>query len=104
MRPFGEGEKENRALILFTDDEELEGDTLRAAREQSNKMRIFTIGVGTKKGSLIPIHDSDGNTRFVKDMDGRIVKSRLDEERLRQIAEATGGFYLHLEKGTARHG
>ena len=98
-RPFGEGDKENRAFILFTDGEELEGDTLRAAREQSNKMRIFTVGVGTKEGSLIPIRDSDGNTAFVKDNDGRIVKSRLDEDRLRQIAEATGGFYLHLERG-----
>jgi Ca-activated chloride channel homolog len=37
-RPFGQGEKENRALILFTDGEELEGDTLRAAREQSRKV------------------------------------------------------------------
>jgi Ca-activated chloride channel family protein len=100
-RPFGEGHKENRAFILFTDGEELEGDTLRAAREQSNKMRIFTVGVGMKEGSLIPIQDSDGNTTFVKDTDGRVVKSRLDEERLRQIAEVTGGFYLHLERGMA---
>jgi hypothetical protein len=90
-----------RAAILFTDGEELEGDTLQAAREQSIKMRIFTVGVGSKEGSLIPIRDPDGNTTFVKDMDGRIVKSRLDEERLRQIAEVTGGFYLHLETGMA---
>jgi Ca-activated chloride channel family protein len=100
-RPFGQGEKENRALILFTDGEELEGDTLRAARDKSSKLRIFTVGVGTKEGSLIPIRDADGNTTFVKDTDGRIVKSRLDEARLRQIAEVTGGFYLHLEKGVA---
>jgi Ca-activated chloride channel family protein len=98
-RPFGEGNKENRAFVLFTDGEELEGDTLRAAREQSGKMRIFAVGVGMKEGSLIPIPDSDGNTTFVKDINGRIVKSRLDEERLRQIAEVTGGFYLHLERG-----
>jgi Ca-activated chloride channel family protein len=100
-RPLGKGDKENRAFILFTDGEEIEGDTLRAAREQSNKMRIFTIGVGTKEGSLIPIQDADGNTTFVKDTDGRVVKSRLDDERLRQVAELTGGFYLHLEKGMA---
>jgi Ca-activated chloride channel family protein len=100
-RPFGQGEKENRALILFTDGEELEGDTLRAAREQSSKLRIFTVGVGTKEGSLIPIRDADGNIAFVKDINDRVVKSRLDEERLRQVAEVTGGFYLHLEKGVA---
>ena len=100
-RPFGQGEKENRAIILFTDGEEIEGDTLRAAGEQSNKVRIFTVGVGTKEGSLIPIRDVEGNTTFVKDINGRVVKSRLDEERLRQVAEVTGGFYLHLEKGVA---
>jgi Ca-activated chloride channel homolog len=99
-RPFGQGDKENRALILFTDGEELEGDTIRTAREQSTAMRIFTVGVGSKQGSLIPIRDSDGNTTFVKDMEDRVVKSRLDEERLRQIAEITGGFYFHLARGT----
>jgi Ca-activated chloride channel family protein len=101
VRPFGQGDKENRALILFTDGEELEGDTVRAAREQSAIMRIFTVGVGSKEGSLIPIRDSDGNTTFVKDTEGSVVKSRLDEERLREIAETTGGFYLHLQRGTA---
>src|SRR5690606_4207002 len=32
---------------------------------------------------------------------GQIVKSRLDEARLRTIAEAAGGFYLHLQAGLA---
>jgi Ca-activated chloride channel homolog len=99
-RPFGQGDKENRALVLFTDGEELEGDTARAARDQSTRMRLFTVGVGSKKGSLIPIRDSDGNTTFVKDINDRVVKSRLDEERLREISEITGGFYLHLQRGT----
>jgi len=96
---FGKGDKENRALILFTDGEEIEGDTLTAARKQSEQMRIFTVGVGSAEGSLIPIRGSDGGTTFVKDSDGKVVKSRLDEQRLRQIAEISSGFYIHLEKG-----
>jgi Ca-activated chloride channel family protein len=96
---FGKGAKENRALILFTDGEELEGDTLSAARKQSDQMRIFSVGVGSAEGSLIPIDGPDGATTFVKDSDGKVVKSRLDEQRLRQIAEITCGFYVHLEKG-----
>jgi Ca-activated chloride channel family protein len=35
----------------------------------------------------------------VKDANGNFVKSRLDESRLQTIAEATGGFYLHLQNG-----
>ena len=62
-------------------------------------MRIFTVGVGTPEGSLIPIAGEDGGTAFVKDSSGQVVKSKLDEKRLKEIAQATGGFYLHLENG-----
>ena len=62
-------------------------------------MRIFTIGVGTPQGSLIPVTSDNGETSFVKDSAGQVVKSKLDDKRLREVAEATGGFYLHLENG-----
>ena len=62
-------------------------------------MKIFTIGVGTPQGSLIPVQSDDGGTAFVKDSAGQVVKSKLDEKRLREIAQATGGFYLHLDNG-----
>ena len=61
-------------------------------------MKIFTIGVGTTQGSLIPI-EGNGEAGFVKDAKGQVVKSKLDENRLREIAQATGGIYLHLESG-----
>ena len=51
------------------------------------------------EGSLIPVSSDDGGTAFVKDNKGQVVKSRLDEKRLREVAETTGGFYLHLENG-----
>ena len=60
---------------------------------------LFTVGVGTPEGSLIPISGEDGGTAFVKDSAGQVVKSKLDEKRLREIAQASGGFYLHLENG-----
>ncbi|MGH7490091.1 MAG: tetratricopeptide repeat protein, partial [bacterium] len=59
----------------------------------------FTVGVGTPQGSLIPITGEDGQTAFVKDSAGQVVKSKLDDKRLREIAQATGGFYIHLESG-----
>jgi Ca-activated chloride channel family protein len=90
----------NRVLIIFTDGEELSGDAVKTAKAAADAgVRIFTVGVGTPQGSLIPITTDSGETSFVKDSEGKVVKSKLDDKRLREVAEATGGFYLHLENG-----
>src|SRR6266568_2226311 len=102
---FGKSATGNRALIIFTDGEvtdreELSGDAVKTAKEAADAgVRIFTVGVGTPQGSLIPVIGDDGQTAFVKDSAGQVVKSKLDDKRLREIAEATGGFYVHLESG-----
>ncbi|MBO0695072.1 MAG: VWA domain-containing protein [Verrucomicrobia bacterium] len=97
---FGKSAMGNRALVIFTDGEELSGDAVKTAKEAADAgVRIFTVGVGTPQGSLIPVTGDDGQTGFVKDPAGQVVKSKLDDKRLREIAQATGGFYLHLENG-----
>jgi Ca-activated chloride channel homolog len=100
VNTFGKSAAGNRALIIFTDGEELSGDAVKTAKAAADAgVKIFTIGVGTSQGSLIPINSDDGGTAFVKDSAGQVVKSKLDEKRLREIAQATGGFYLHLADG-----
>ena len=100
VNTFGKSAVGNRALIIFTDGEELSGDAAKTAKAAADAgVKIFTIGVGTPQGSLIPINSEDGGTAFVKDSAGQVVKSKLDEKRLREIAQATGGFYLHLDDG-----
>jgi Ca-activated chloride channel family protein len=98
---FGKSAMGNRALIIFTDGEELSGDAVKTAKAAAGDagVRIFTVGVGTPQGSLIPVTGDDGETSFVKDSAGQVVKSKLDDKRLREVADATGGFYLHLENG-----
>ena len=97
---FGKSAMGNRALIIFTDGEELSGDAVKTAKAAADAgVRIFTVGVGTPQGSLIPVTGDNGETSFVKDINGQVVKSKLDDKRLREVAEATGGFYLHLENG-----
>ena len=96
---FGKSAMGNRALIIFTDGEELSGDAVSEAKKAADAgVKIFTIGVGTAQGSLIPV-EGNGEPGFVKDAKGQVVKSKLDENRLREIAQATGGIYLHLESG-----
>jgi Ca-activated chloride channel homolog len=101
VRTFGKSAIGNRAVIIFTDGEELSGDASKTAKAAADAgVRIFTVGVGTPEGSLIPISNAEGGgTAFVKDSTGQVVKSKLDEKRLREIAESTGGFYLRLEDG-----
>ena len=100
VRTFGKSAIGNRAVIIFTDGEELSGDAVKTAKAAADAgVRIFTVGVGTPEGSLIPISGEGGGTAFVKDSKGQVVKSKLDEKRLKEIAESTGGFYLHLEDG-----
>jgi Ca-activated chloride channel homolog len=59
-------------------------------------LKIFTIGIGTTAGDLIRITDQDGNSDYVRDPDGNVVKTHLNEALLREIASTTGGFYLPL--------
>lgn len=102
VKTFGKSAIGNRALIIFTDGEELQGEASKIAKEASDAgVRIFTIGIGTPEGSLIPLPVQGGGTAFVKDSNGQVVKSKLDETRLREIAQATGGTFLPLGNGPA---
>ncbi len=95
---FGKGESENRALVIFSDGEELDADAQKAVDELKGQVRVFSVGIGTPEGALIPMR-TRGRLEFVQDDSGNPVRTRLDESRLRAVAEATGGFYLHLETG-----
>ncbi len=87
--------KKYKALILITDGEDHEGDPVRAADEAAEQgIRIFCVGIGTREGELIPVNDENGNMSFLKDRQGQVVKSRLDETTLQKIALNTGGGYI----------
>ena len=99
MDAFGKGESEDRAIVLFTDGEELDADGVAAAKELNGTAKIFTVGAGSPDGTIIAVRGDRGQTDFIKDPQGEIVKSKLDEDRLRAIAEAAGGFYIRLQSG-----
>lgn len=88
-----------RALVLLTDGEDnvSEADALAAAKNAADQgLKIFTVGIGTAAGDLIRITDANGNSDYVRDEQGNVVKSHLNEPLLKQIASMTGGFYLPL--------
>ena len=103
LEAFGKAEGNTRALVVLTDGEELDADGIAAAkRAAQDGIRIFTVGIGSPEGSLIPIRLDDGRPDFVRDPQGKPVTSKLDESRLREIATATGGFYIPLNTEAAR--
>ncbi len=92
IRVFDMAESTQRALLLMTDGEELDERAVGAAEEAKKRgIRIYSIGVGTEKGAPIPNREGGG---FRKKPDGEIVFSKLNEERLTQLAEATGGAFV----------
>jgi Ca-activated chloride channel family protein len=96
---FTKAEGFSRAIIIISDGEELDADGLAAAREAaSGGVRIFTVGVGSTEGSEIPLAPGE----FVRDPAGQVVQSKLDASRMKEIAEATGGFYTPLDENAAR--
>ncbi len=85
----------DKAVVLVTDGEDQEGDALQAARRAREKgVKVFTVGVGTREGDLIQVTNADGQTEFLKDGNGNVVKSHLNENLLAQIAYITGGAYV----------
>lgn len=100
---FGKAEGQTRALIILTDGEELAADGIAAAKQAAGEgIRIFTVGIGSPEGSLIPIRLDDGRQDFVRDSAGKPVTSKLDDSRLKEIASATGGFFTLIGPDAAR--
>ena len=87
-------EKRSRAIILITDGENHDDDAVAVAKRAAEQgIRIYTIGIGTPEGAPIEI---DGE--FIRDEQGEMVVSKLNEEMLAQIADLTGGAYVRATK------
>ena len=102
LTAFKEGDN-YKVLVLFTDGEDHDSGALEAAEKAAKDgLRIFTIGIGTAEGELLRIKDAQGGSDYIRDEQGNVVKSHLNERLLQQIAGATeGGFYLPLRGAKA---
>src|SRR5262245_32560837 len=94
------GSREEQAVVLWTDGEDLERGA-RAAIEESaaSGVRVFAVGVGTRTGEVVPVLDLEGRATDIKRDDaGNAVKSRLDEPLLRRLASRTHGAYFDASR------
>ena len=96
---FTQEEGIGKAIIVITDGEDHEGGALQAAESAKDKdMRVYVLGVGSVNGAPIPI---SGTGDYMKDRTGNTVMSALNEEMCKQVAQAGGGAYIHVENNSA---
>lgn len=89
----------DKAIILITDGDDTEGDPLQQVDDLRKRgIRVFAVGVGSQDGDLIPM-TVDGRSTFLKDAQGQVVKSRLNEGTLSRLALQTGGAYVRAAPG-----
>ena len=94
---FTQEENIGKAIIVITDGEDHEGGAVEAAKEARKKgMRVYVLGVGSDGGSPTP----DGNGGYMKDRSGNTVMTRLNQDMCRQIAQAGGGAYIHVDNNS----
>jgi Ca-activated chloride channel family protein len=96
IRGFSEKDDTDKAVILITDGESTMNDVREAVDEAKKKnVKVFCIGVGTDEGTPVP--DSRGG--FIKDEQGKIVLTRMDEKALETISTETGGDFVRSVAG-----
>lgn len=94
-KSFTPNEKVGKAIVIITDGENHEGGAEEAARLAAEKgMNVFVLGIGTEKGGRIPM---SGKNDFLRDSDGYVVVTKLNEEMARSIAEAGKGVYITVD-------
>ena len=98
MKAFDAAEGNNRAIILITDGDELSGNSKLALAElKKTKIPLLIVGVGSSATpALIPLPQAKGQSiKFMRDSKGELVKTRLNVTLMQQLADTSGGYFVH---------
>lgn len=92
---FDESAKGDKVVVIFSDGEEHNQSGIEVAKGLE-EVKVYTVGVGSKEGALIPAYDSQGTkVGYKRNQAGKYVNSKLNIASLKKIAENGGGkFYL----------
>lgn len=94
MRSFTADTEAGKAIIVITDGENHEDDAVgQATAAAENGIIVHTIGMGLPQGTPIPVL-RDGQKDYLKDRDGNVVVTKLDEQTLEQVSAAGNGIYV----------
>ncbi|MEK7255498.1 MAG: VWA domain-containing protein [Bacteroidota bacterium] len=97
-RSFPEDNGSHKALIIISDGEDHDGSAFdQATQAKDEGVLLFTVGVGTEQGASIPI-TVGRRKEYKRDENGRVVRSRLNEQMLGEVAEKGGGSYFNIAR------
>lgn len=91
---FTEIGSKNKLVLIISDGGEKDG-AIEYAKD--NGIRIYSMGVGTSKGSVLPNYEKGVRRGFITDSKGNTVVSKINETFLREMAEKTGGKYYRID-------
>ena len=104
MNVFDEESDKYKVMVVVTDGEDHEGAAIELASTALNSGIItHSVGVGTEKGSLIPVNDKSDNNRYKRDKKGILVTSKLNENMLIELANAGGGIYSRFNNRDSKY-
>ena len=95
---FTEQKKVGKAIVIITDGEDHEEGALKAAEEAAKEgKKVYVLGIGSTSGCKIPLESSG----FLRDANGVEVTTRLNESLCKEVAQAGGGMYIHVDNSNA---
>ena len=101
MQSFGDEPGGGRALVIITDGENHDEDAVeRAEAAYEDGIVICTVGAGTTDGGPIPLGNSDFS-EYKRDEDGEVVRTRLNQQLLFDLARAGGGQTFNIKQSDA---
>jgi Ca-activated chloride channel family protein len=95
IRGFSFLESKEKYLVIVSDGEEQDQQTNEVAAEAKKQgIKIISIGIGSAEGAPISYNDE-----LIKDKNGKLVISKLNESLLKDIAKITDGKYILSRSG-----
>ena len=96
-----QGARDARVVVVITDGEDHEDDfEEQLARAVAGGVQVHVVGIGSLEGVPIPEYDAQGRqSGFLRDEEGSVVTTRLNEQMLRAVAERTGARYVRAGAG-----
>ena len=100
MTSFSSDQSASRSIVVITDVEDHEGNTIEMAASAAEEgVQINIIGIGSPGGAPIP--SVELGTQFMTDNEGIVVVSRLNEQMGIEIAQSGHGMYARADNSNS---